>query len=160
MSQINIGDSRVIESREVSDGLAIRRRRETADGKRFTTYERIERQLPQVVKSQGTRVDYDRAKVLASMRLALRKRPVTPEQIVEAADSIEGRLFKMGGREVDSSRIGELVIAELKRLDQVAYIRFASVYRKFEGIDEFAEAVKEMKPAPRGRSGATRERRG
>ena len=154
-------DTQVMETRDSEAGDSIRRRRRChACGQRFTTYERIERQMPQVVKSQGTRVDYDRAKVLASMRLALRKRPVSPEQIVEAADSIEGRLFKLGAREVDSSRIGELVMAELKRLDQVAYIRFASVYRKFEDIAEFAEAVKEMKPGPRARGSAARDRRG
>lgn len=154
-------DTQVMETRDSEAGDSIRRRRRChACGQRFTTYERIERQLPQVVKSQGSRVDYDRAKVLASMRLALRKRPVAPEQIVEAADSIEARLFKLGAREVDSSQIGELVMTELKRLDQVAYIRFASVYRKFEDIVEFAEAVKEMKPQPRPRSANSRARRG
>ena len=150
-----------METRDSEAGDSIRRRRRCHDcGQRFTTYERIERQLPQVVKSQGARVDYDRAKVLASMKLALRKRPVSPEQIVEAADAIETRLSKLGAREVDSSQIGELVMAELKRLDQVAYIRFASVYRKFEDIVEFAEAVKEMNPGARGRSTTTRTRRG
>ena len=84
----------------------------------------------------------------------------TPEQIVEAADSIEAQLSKMGTREVESSQIGELVMAELKRLDQVAYIRFASVYRKFEDIVEFAEAVKEMKPNVEGRQTPSRARRG
>lgn len=150
-----------METRDSEAGDSIRRRRRChACGQRFTTYERIERQLPQVVKSQGSRVDYDRAKVLASMKLALRKRPVTPEQIIEAADSIETQLSKMAAREVDSSRIGELVMAELKRLDQVAYIRFASVYRRFEDIVDFAEAIKEMKPDSRTRTTASRSRRG
>lgn len=150
-----------METRDSEAGDSIRRRRRChACGQRFTTYERVERQLPQVVKSQGSRVDYDRAKVLASMKLALRKRRVTPEQIVEAADSIEAQLSKLGTREVESSQIGELVMAELKRLDQVAYIRFASVYRKFEDIVEFAEAVKEMKPNVGGRQTPSRARRG
>ncbi len=142
-----------METRVSEAGDSIRRRRRCHQcDQRFTTYERVERQMPAVVKSRGTRVDYDRAKILASMQLALRKRPVQTEQIVEAVDSIEGRLFKMGVREVDSARIGELVMDELKRLDEVAYIRFASVYRQFEDIDAFAEAIKEMKPRARMKS--------
>jgi transcriptional repressor NrdR len=143
-------DSQVMETRVSEAGDSIRRRRRCLRcDQRFTTYERVERQMPAVIKSRGVRVDYDRAKVLASMQLALRKRPVGAEQIVEAVDSIEGRLFKMGAREVDSARIGELVMDELKRLDEVAYIRFASVYRQFEDIEAFAEAIKEMKPRAR-----------
>ena len=153
-------DSQVMETRVSEPGDSIRRRRRChACEQRFTTYERVERQMPAVMKSRGTRVDYDRAKILASMQLALRKRPVGAEQIVEAVDSIEGRLFKIGRKEVDSARIGELVMDELKRLDQVAYIRFASVYRKFEDIAEFAEAVKEMKPRARMKGSPPRTKR-
>lgn len=139
-----------METRISDSGDSVRRRRRCQQcDRRFTTYERVELQMPAVVKSKGVRVDYDRGKVEASMRLALRKRPVAMEAFEEAVDSIEGRLFKIGSKEVASARIGELVMEELRRLDKVAYIRFASVYRKFEDIDEFAEAVMEMRPRAR-----------
>jgi transcriptional repressor NrdR len=107
-----------------------------------------------VVKKNGSRADYDRDKLLASMQLALRKRPVTMEAIEAAIDRIEERLITLGEREVPSERVGELVMRELKRLDKVAYIRFASVYRNFEDVDEFSEAIREIKKPrqPRARS--------
>ncbi len=147
-------DTQVMETRTSDSGDSIRRRRRCPQcERRFTTYERVELQMPAVIKSKGVRVDYDRGKVAASMRLALRKRPVSMEDFEESVDKIEGRLFKIGSKEIDSARIGELVMEELKRLDEVAYIRFASVYRKFEDIDAFADAVKAMKPGARaGRS--------
>lgn len=140
-------DTQVMETRTTDSGDSIRRRRRCPQcERRFTTWERIELQMPTVLKSRGARADYDRAKVEASMRLALRKRPVSMEDFEEALDKIEGRLFKIGAKEVESARIGELVMEELKRLDEVAYIRFASVYRKFEDIAAFADAIEEMKP--------------
>jgi len=110
--------------------------------------------LPQVVKKNGSRTDYDRDKLKASMMLAMRKRPVTTESIDLALDRIEEKLVQLALREVASDRIGELVMRELKKLDKVAYIRFASVYRNFEDVDEFSEAIREVKKPrqPRARS--------
>jgi transcriptional repressor NrdR len=122
-----------------------RRRRCLACDKRFTTYERIELQMPQVVKKNGSRTEYDREKLQGSMMLALRKRPVTTESIDAAVDRIEEKLVTLGEREIASDRIGELVIRELKKLDKIAYIRFASVYRNFEDVDEFSDAIREVK---------------
>ena len=139
-------DTKVIDSRHTDEGHAIRRRRECEKcNKRFTTYERVELQLPQVVKKNGSRTDYDRDKLKASMMLAMRKRPVTTESIDLALDRIEEKLVQLALREVPSDRIGELVMRELKKLDKVAYIRFASVYRNFEDVDEFSEAIREIK---------------
>ena len=124
------------------------RRRCPSCDKRFTTYERVELQLPHVVKKNGSRSEYDREKVQASMMLALRKRPVMTENLDAAIDQ---RLVTLGEREVPSDKIGELVMRELKKLDKVAYIRFASVYRNFEDVEEFSDAIREVrKPrAPR-----------
>ena len=139
-------NTQVVDTRENEDGDTVRRRRRClACDKRFTTYERIELQLPLVVKSNGNRVDYDREKVKASMALALRKRPVLAENVNAAIDRIEERLVTLGEREIASGRIGELVMRELKRLDKVAYIRFASVYRNFADLDEFSDAIREVK---------------
>ena len=126
-------DSAVIDSRASEDGFSIRRRRQCAEcGKRFTTFERAELNLPMVVKRTGERRDFDRDKLRASMKLALRKRQVTPEAIESALDSIELKLMRTGEKEVASSRIGDFVLAELKTLDSVAYVRFASVYFNIE----------------------------
>jgi transcriptional repressor NrdR len=139
-------NTQVVDTRENEDGDTVRRRRRClACDKRFTTYERVELQLPLIVKKNGSRVDYDRDKLLASMSLALRKRPVTTESVESAIDRIEERLVTLGEREVASDRVGELVMRELKRLDKVAYIRFASVYRNFEDLDEFSDAIREVK---------------
>jgi transcriptional repressor NrdR len=112
--------------------------------KRFTTYERVELQLPLVVKKNGSRTEYARDKLKASMMLALRKRPVTSESIDGALDRIEEKLVQLGEREVASDRIGELVMRELKKLDKIAYIRFASVYRNFEDVDAFSDVIREV----------------
>ncbi len=138
--------TQVVDTRENEDGDTVRRRRRciTCD-KRFTTYERVELQLPQVVKKNGSRTEYDRDKLQASMMLALRKRPVTTDSVDAALDRIEEKLVTLGEREVASDRIGELVIRELKKLDKIAYIRFASVYRNFEDLDEFSDAIREVK---------------
>lgn len=139
-------NTQVVDTRENEDGDTVRRRRRCLScDKRFTTYERIELQLPLVVKKNGSRVDYDREKLKASMSLALRKRPVTTESLDAALDRIEERLVTLGEREVSSDRIGELVMRELKKLDKIAYIRFASVYRNFEDLDEFSDAIREVK---------------
>jgi transcriptional repressor NrdR len=139
-------NTQVVDTRENEEGDTVRRRRRClACDKRFTTYERVELQLPLVVKKNGSRVEYDRDKIVASMSLALRKRPVTTESVDAAIDRIEERLVTMGEREVASDRVGELVMRELKKLDKIAYIRFASVYRNFEDLDEFSDAIREVK---------------
>jgi transcriptional repressor NrdR len=139
-------NTQVVDTRENEDGDTVRRRRRCLScDKRFTTYERVELQLPLVVKKNGSRVDYDRDKVKASMTLALRKRSVPTESVDAAIDRIEERLVTLGEREVASDRVGELVMRELKKLDKVAYIRFASVYRNFEDLDEFSDAIREVK---------------
>lgn len=138
-------DTQVVETRIAEDGGFIRRRRQCAScEKRFTTYERPDVNFPTIVKKDGRRIEFERAKLLASMNLALRKRPVSTEQIDSAIERIEEKLLSLGLREVLSTRIGELVMRELKKLDKVAYVRFASVYRNFEDIDEFKVLVDEV----------------
>jgi transcriptional repressor NrdR len=139
-------ETQVVETRVSEEGDFIRRRRQCgACEKRFTTYERPDVNFPAIVKKDGRRIDYDRTKLLASMNLALRKRPVSTEQIDSAIERIEEKLLTLGLREVASNRIGELVMRELKKLDKVAYVRFASVYRSFEDIDEFRALVDEVR---------------
>lgn len=139
-------ETQVIETRESDDGDAIRRRRRCLQcDKRFTTYERIELVLPSVVKRNGVRAEFDRRKLRASLSLALRKRPVSAEAVDAAIHRIEERLLSLGLREVGSDRVGELVMRELKALDKIAYVRFASVYRNFEDIDEFADVIAEVR---------------
>jgi transcriptional repressor NrdR len=141
------GDTQVIDTRASDDGDTIRRRRRCPNcDKRFTTYERIELTMPAVVKKNGSRAEFDRRKLRASLQLALRKRPVGLEQVDAATHRIEDKLLGLGLREVPSERIGELVMRELKRLDKIAYVRFASVYRSFEDVDEFTDAIQEVKP--------------
>ena len=139
-------ETQVVETRVSEDGDFIRRRRQCmACEKRFTTYERPDVTFPAVVKKDGRRIDYERAKLQASMNLALRKRPVSTEQVDSAVERIEEKLLNLGVREIPSARIGELVMRELKKLDKVAYVRFASVYRSFEDIDEFKTLVDEVR---------------
>jgi len=139
-------ETQVVETRMAEDGDFIRRRRQCmACERRFTTYERPDVRLPAVVKKDGRRIDYERDKVEASMKLALRKRPVSTEQIDSAVERIEEKLLGLGVREIPSTRIGELVMRELKKLDKVAYVRFASVYRSFEDVDEFKTLVDEVR---------------
>ena len=143
-------DSAVIDSRASEDGFSIRRRRQCAEcGKRFTTFERAELNLPMVVKRTGERRDFDRDKLRASMKLALRKRPVTPEAIESALDSIELKLMRTGEKEVASSRIGDFVLAELKTLDSGAYVRFASVYFNIETPAGFQSLMRELEEVKR-----------
>lgn len=140
-------DTQVAETRSSDDGDVTRRRRRCPGcDKRFTTYERVELTLPAVVKKNGARVEFETAKLRGSIVLALRKRPVSAESIDAAIARIEEALLSSGAREVRSERIGELVMRELRRLDKVGYVRFASVYRNFEHLDEFAEIIQEVRP--------------
>jgi transcriptional repressor NrdR len=139
-------ETQVVETRISEDADFIRRRRQcSACEKRFTTYERPDVTFPAIVKKDGRRIEYKRAKILGSMNLALRKRPVSTEQIDSAIERIEEKLLSLGLKEVPSTRLGELVMRELKKLDKVAYVRFASVYRSFEDIDEFRALVDEVR---------------
>lgn len=138
-------DTQVIDSRVSEEGDTIRRRRRcSACDKRFTTYERVELTMPALVKRNGTRVEFDRSKLRASLNLALRKRPVSTQDVDAAVARIEEALLVSGQREVDARYVGELVMAELKKLDQVAYVRFASVYKSFEDIREFVKTIDEI----------------
>ena len=139
-------ETQVVETRISEDADFIRRRRQCgACEKRFTTYERPDVSFPAIVKKDGRRIEYKRTKILGSMNLALRKRPVSTEQLDSAIERIEEKLLSLGLKEVPSTRLGELVMRELKKLDKVAYVRFASVYRSFEDIDEFRALVDEVK---------------
>lgn len=138
-------DTQVMDSRVSEEGDTIRRRRRCLScDRRFTTYERIELAMPAVVKRNGTRVEFDPAKLQASLRLALRKRPVSTELLERAVARIQETLLNIPEKEVSTDHIGELVMNELKQLDQVAYVRFASVYKSFQDIEEFVNAIKEM----------------
>ena len=139
-------DTQVMDTRESDEGDSIRRRRRCAScDKRFTTYERAELTLPAIVKKNGSRVEYSHDKLISSIRLALRKRPVSADAVDEAVAKIEEKLLSLCEKEIPSERVGELVMRELKRLDKVAYIRFASVYRSFADIESFESALKELK---------------
>lgn len=142
-------DTQVVDSRPLDDGEAIRRRRRCiACDRRFTTFERPELVMPAVVKRNGNRAEFDPAKLRASMTLALRKRPVSADALEAALTHIEETLRTAGVREVPSERVGELVMMELKKLDTIAYVRFASVYLNFNDIDAFAAVVREMQGPP------------
>lgn len=139
-------DTQVLETRVAEEGEFIRRRRVCGScEKRFTTYERPDVSFPWIVKKDGRRIEYEREKLNGSLHIALRKRPISTEQIDSAIERIEDKLMNSGLREVASGRIGELVMRELKKLDKVAYVRFASVYRSFEDIDEFKTLVDEVR---------------
>ena len=131
-------DSRVVDSRLAAGGTVTWRRRECDSCKRrFTTYERVEHTLPTVVKRDGERVPFEREKVLRSLRIACNKRPVSADALEEHAEALERELAESGEKEVPTLVIGERVMQRLKTLDDVAYVRFASVYRSFRDIDEF-----------------------
>jgi transcriptional repressor NrdR len=138
-------ETQVLDTRVSEEGDFIRRRRKCGKcEKRFTTYERIELSMPVIVKKNGSRTDYDEAKLRASLMLALRKRPVSAEAVDAAIHRIEEKLLSTGTREVSSGHIGELVMRALKRLDKIAYIRFASVYKSFEDVAEFQDVIAEV----------------
>ncbi|NYT22121.1 transcriptional repressor NrdR [Alcaligenaceae bacterium] len=146
----NRSDTQVIDTRVLEEGDVIRRRRRCAAcERRFTTYERAELLMPAVVKRNGTRTEFDIAKLEASMKLALRKRPVSTDAMESAVERIRDKLLHCGQKEVTSRFIGDLVMAELRELDEVAYVRFASVYRSFEDVGEFVKAISEFQ-SPRG----------
>lgn len=134
---ISIGDSRVIESREVGDGVTIRRRREAPDGRRFTTYERIEKPNLAVLKKDNTRELYDREKLTGAIRRSVGKFFASEIQIEEIVNVVEDNLYALGESEVPSTAIGALVLDELAKRNEVAYVRFASVYHEFKTLDEF-----------------------
>jgi len=138
-------ETQVVETRESDEGGVIRRRRRCLKcDKRFTTYERVEVALPAVVKKDGSRAEFDADKLRASMLLALRKRQVSMDLVDAALERIQKKLQSSGMRELPSARIGELVMRELKRIDKVAYVRFASVYRSFEDVDEFRQLIRDI----------------
>jgi transcriptional repressor NrdR len=138
-------ENKVIDSRLSKDGDIIRRRRECFRcQRRFTTYERVEEMLPMIVKKDGRREVYERLKVIAGLKKACEKRPVSMEMIELTADKIERMLQERGEKEVSSSVIGEAIMRALYDLDKVAYVRFASVYRSFEDVNEFMRELKDL----------------
>ena len=137
-------ETQVTETRDTEEGLTRRRRRCLACDRRFTTYERPEVALPAVVKRDGGRVDFNPSKLRSSMMLALRKRPVSVEAVDAALERIQETLLASQEREVPTTHLGELVMRELKRIDKVAYVRFASVYRSFEDVDEFRTLIRDI----------------
>jgi transcriptional repressor NrdR len=148
--------NRVIDSRLANDGMLIRRRRACSGCKRrFTTYERVEEAAPMVVKKDDRREPFDRAKIVAGLKRACEKRPVSMETIEQIANNIETAMTEQSEREVPSSAVGAAVMNELHKIDQVAYVRFASVYRQFKDIDEFMHELEDLinqrkqAPAPR-----------
>lgn len=144
-------ENHVIDSRLGRDGRSIRRRRVCERcQRRFTTYERVEEMLPVVVKKDGRREMYDRQKVISGLKKACEKRPVSTAAIEQAVDRIEQFLQERGEKEVPSSLIGEAAMRELHRLDQVAYVRFASVYREFKDVDEFMRELQRLMKSRRG----------
>lgn len=151
----NRSDSKVVDSRETTDGRSIRRRRECLEcGRRFTTYEYVDVVMPMIVKKDDRREPWDRNKVLAGLRKACEKRPVSAEAIDDAAATVERRVQESGLPEVPSSSIGEAVMSCLKDLDDVAYVRFASVYKSFRDIEEFMDALETISKERRRRDRA------
>jgi transcriptional repressor NrdR len=138
-------DTQVIDSRVNDEGDTIRRRRRCAScEKRFTTYEKADLQLPQVVKQNGTREEFARDKLRLSFTRALHKRPVPTEFVDKAIEHIVQKLLGQGDREIASRELGEAVMHELRRMDKVAYIRFASIYRSFKDVDDFRDAIRDL----------------
>jgi transcriptional repressor NrdR len=139
-------EDRVVDSRESREGEVIRRRREcTRCERRFTSYEKIEVPLFQVVKRDQRREAYDRAKLMRGLQIACRKRPVPQPDLERIADSIESDMQESGEREISSQRLGTMVMDRLRGLDPVAYVRFASVYRRFEDVDAFVKELHRLK---------------
>lgn len=133
----------MIDSRTSKDGGSIRRRRECLScGKRFTSYETVEEMIPMVIKKDGRRESFDRAKILGGLKKACEKRPISMNDLERVVDTIEKKLVNMGIKEIPSSWIGEEVMSSLREMDKVAYVRFASVYRQFKDINEFLQEVR------------------
>ena len=138
-------EDKVVDSRMAKEGEVIRRRRECLSCKRrYTTYERVEETMPVVVKKDGRREPFDRSKIIAGLKKACEKRPISTATIEAVTDRIEKRIQELGETEIDSTAVGEEVMRELSQLDQVAYVRFASVYREFKDIDQFMEEIKAL----------------
>ena len=153
-------DTQVVDSRVSEEGESIRRRRRcVACDKRFTTYETVELRMPQVVKANGIREEYDPDKLRIGFTRALHKRPVPTEYVDAAIDRITQKLLSLGEREVPSRRIGEMVMRELYRLDKVAYIRFASVYKDFQDPEDFRDVLKDVLKEPPAKPGSRRRQR-
>lgn len=146
-------ETQVVDSRVPEDGASVRRRRRCLScDKRFTTYETVELRMPQVVKENGMRQAFDEDKIRTGFVRALHKRPVPAEHVDEAIDRIKQKLLSLGEREVPARRVGEMVMRELYKMDKVAYIRFASVYRSFQDVEDFRDAIEEVqKPVRRRR---------
>lgn len=141
-----IGDSRVLESRESADGITIRRRRETMDGKhRFTTYERIEHPNLAVIKKDGTRELFDREKLANAIRRSVGKFFKSEVEVEDIINTVEERLYELGENEVDSKTVGDFVLDELAAKNDVAYVRFASVFHKFETLNDFVQILEQRK---------------
>ena len=138
-------EDKVVDSRPSKDGLSIRRRRECQRcGGRFTSYEHIEESFPAIIKKDGTREDYDRQKVLMGLKVACKKLPISRSRIDDVVNEVERQLLEQNSREVPSEIIGQVVTDELRNLDPVAYIRFASVYREFGDIQQFLRELREL----------------
>ena len=145
MARVIIGDSRVIESREVSDGVTIRRRREAPDGTRFTTYERIEKPNLAVIKKNAARELYDREKLATAIKRSVGKFFTSEVEVEEMIDVIEDALYDLGESEITSQQIGDKVLDELAERNEVAYVRFASVYQEFKTLDNFVKILEERR---------------
>ncbi|MGA7594139.1 MAG: transcriptional regulator NrdR [Gallionella sp.] len=142
--------TQVVDTRESEDGDSIRRRRRCLScDKRFTTYEMIELRMPQIVKQNGMRSEFDEEKLRTSFKRALHKRPVSAELVDAAIDNVTQKLHALGEREIGSRQVGEMVMKELLKLDKVAYIRFASVYKSFQDVGDFTEAVEAVRKSPK-----------
>ena len=147
-------EDKVLESRVVREGEAIKRRRECLGcGRRFTTYEQIEERRVKVVKKDGRREPFDREKLLRGLEVACRKRPVSQETLEEMVDNLERELYDRGQHEVEARVLGDMVMEALRELDHVAFVRFASVYRDFGDLDEFQSLVQALRPSARKRGG-------
>lgn len=145
-------DTQVVDSRESEEGESIRRRRRcVACEKRFTTYETVELRMPQMVKSNGTREEFNVDKLRTGFLRALHRRPVPINLVEDAISRTIQKLLALGEREVPSRRVGEMVMKELYKLDKVAYIRFASVYKDFQDVDDFRDVIKEVQKPAQGR---------
>lgn len=152
MTGVNIGDSRVIESREVSGGAAIRRRRETPDGKRFTTYERVEKPNLAVIKKTGNRELFDREKLTSAVRQSVGKFLKSDEEVEAIITAVEDALYAFGESEISSQQIGDQVLDELAERNEVAYVRFASVYYDFTTLDEFERILAQRREKKEGKT--------
>jgi len=145
MTKVKIGDSRVVESREVSDGVTIRRRREAPDGTRFTTYERIEKPNLAVVKKNDARELYDREKLAIAIKRSVGKFFSSEVEVEEMIDGIEDALYNIGENEISSKQIGDIVLDTLAARNEVAYVRFASVYQEFKTLDDFVQILEKRR---------------